>query len=535
MQGISFRTKLRLTFGLVLALVLASASVTYWMAEKTSAFLERSRLAHTVLQLHQQLSIETNRLFKQLADVIVTGQPSDALAEDAAKNRLQKTLADLRSHIASEIAFVEGDEREGEKRELDHLAVIQRKTDIIFAEFKEVGTLIENGRELEAWTKLSRVLDESIDEDFNTLVEQAIETEQEEVREADNQAARLLELLTLLAYSNGALTLVIALVGMALLTRQFERPLSELLAGTRALTAGNLGHRIAMTGNGEFLELATSFNQMAEQLERHQRHLQNVHADLERIVSARMKELETAHATLKRQDAGRRQLLSDISHELRTPLTIIRGEAEIALRGSARDIDEYRTTLARIVDQAAHTARLVDDLLFVARADENQARLQMQPVALDSLLERLSEEARAVCDERPVHIETRLRASGAMVLGDPARLRQLFMILIENAVRYSKPHGAVAIELRPDPKGVVVRISDEGVGIAEDELDRVFDRFYRGENAIGVYPEGSGLGLSLAKAIVQAHAGEISVSSTLDRGTTVTVTLPTVRKLRLIA
>ena len=383
--------------------------------------------------------------------------------------------------------------------------------------------------------KLSTVLDERIDEDFNTLVEQAIAKERGEMEMADRAAARLLRYLALVATANGAATLAFTLVALVLLTRRLQRPLAELLQGTRALSAGNLGHRISVSANGEFAELAASFNQMASDMERDRRQLQQVRQDLERDVAERTKDLEAANAALLRQDRSRRRFLSDISHELRTPLTVIRGEAEIALRGPEKAIEEHRTTLERIVDQAAHTARLVDDLLCIARSDELETRLKTQPVALDPLLERICDDVKAITQERSIGLGVRLGAKDVIVLGDPMRLRQLFMILIDNAVRYSKPGGSVSVTLNPSPKGVIIHVTDEGVGIPADEVDRVFERFYRGENAASVYPEGSGLGLPLAKPIAEAHGGEITLASTLDEGTTVYVTLPIVRKMRLIA
>ena len=536
MSALRFRTKLHLTFAILLAVVLLGTGITYWVAEQSRYHLERSRLAHRVLELHKRLTIETNRLFKQLADTIAVGESSDLGPETEARQRLEETLRLLRSYIASEVAFVRSPEdRQHEKDELDRLAFIQRETDRILDEFKEVVRLIDRGEKAEAWNKLSNVLDEKIDKQFNTLIEQAIADEREEVEAADRDAERLLRYLALVATVDGAAAVAFTIIALALLTRQLQRPLRELLEGTRALSAGKLGHRISLSTNGEFRDLATSFNHMAEQLERHQRQLHEVRENLERMIAERTKDLETANTALRQQDAGRRRFLSDISHELRTPLTVIRGEAEIALRGAEKELSEYRLTLQRIVEQAAHTTRLVDDLLFIARSDEAETRLKTHPLALDPLLERLCEDATAIAAEQNINIDVRIGARDVMVLGDPARLRQLFMIIIDNAVRYSKQNGSVSVDLTPSPKGVVVTISDEGVGIPPNEINRVFDRFYRGENAAVVYPEGSGLGLPMAKAIVEAHGGEIALASELDRGTTVSLTLPVVRKLRLIA
>ena len=274
---------------------------------------------------------------------------------------------------------------------------------------------------------------------------------------------------------------------------------------------------------------------MANELETKKRDLEAAKADLERAVAARTAELQEANAALEKADQVRRRFFADISHELRTPLTIIRGEAEISLRGHDKAVEDYKGTLQRVLEQAEHTARLVDDLLFVARQNAGETRMSRQAVALPEIVESVCGDNEVLAAKRGVTVTLRQDVTEAVVSGDPGRLRQLFLILVDNAIRYSEPRGEVDIYMGPAPKGVVVRVSDGGIGIAPDELERIFERFYRGDNAGEHNAEGTGLGLPVAKAIADAHDGELIIESQLGEGTTASVVLPTVRKLRAVA
>ena len=274
---------------------------------------------------------------------------------------------------------------------------------------------------------------------------------------------------------------------------------------------------------------------MAGELEAKNRDLEAAKADLEQAVTARTAELCDANAALEKADQVRRRFFADISHELRTPLTIIRGEAEIGLRGNDKAIDDYKGTLHRVLEQAEHTARLVDDLLFVARQNAGETRMSRQAIALREIVESVCGDAEVLAEKRGVTVTLRQEVEEAVVSGDPGRLRQLFLILIDNAIRYSEARGEVSLYMGAAPKGVVVRVSDGGIGIGPDELERIFERFYRGDNASEHHTEGTGLGLPVAKAIADAHDGELVIDSRLGEGTTASVFLPTVRKLRAVA
>jgi signal transduction histidine kinase len=243
-------------------------------------------------------------------------------------------------------------------------------------------------------------------------------------------------------------------------------------------------------------------------------------------VAERTEELHQANQSLRKIDETRRRFFADMSHELRTPLTIIRGEGEIALRGKNKRVAEYKSSIARIVEQAKHLSLLVNDLLFIARQGAGAARLNLQTIDLSGLLEKVCGDAKVIAHAKAVNIRYSNGSAHDFVRGDPARLRQLFLVLLDNAVRYSNSKGEVKVDIASDAGEIRVRVSDRGIGIAPEELEVIFERFRRGGNAMQHNEEGLGLGLPVAKAIVEAHKGRIEMASRLGEGTTVTVALP---------
>ncbi|MFW2391339.1 MAG: sensor histidine kinase, partial [Methyloceanibacter sp.] len=222
----------------------------------------------------------------------------------------------------------------------------------------------------------------------------------------------------------------------------------------------------------------------------------------------------------------RRAFFADISHELRTPLTVIRGEGEISLRGKNKRVAEYKHSMERIVEQAKHLSVLVNDLLFIARQGAGAAKLKLKPIDLNALIEKVCGDAKIIAHDKAVGITVANGTAHETVVGDPARLRQLFLVLLDNAVRYSQSKGAIEVGIDRSDGKVTVSVSDSGIGIAPEELEGIFERFRRGGNATEMNEEGLGLGLPVAKAIVEAHKGTIEMRSKVGEGTTVLVTLP---------
>lgn len=236
--------------------------------------------------------------------------------------------------------------------------------------------------------------------------------------------------------------------------------------------------------------------------------------------------IQDAHQKLQALDQLRSQFFADISHELRTPLTVIRGEAEVTLRGKEKPISEYRSTLERIVQLSDQMNKLVGDILFLARSESGTLQMDLKPTLLTPLLEDVRRETNILAQSRSMTVTREGFSPDATIQGDTERLKQLFMILTDNAVKYGRKGGAIVIGLKTTDREAHVTVADNGLGIPETDLPHVVKRAYRvwrgRPSAVG----GAGLGLPIAKWIAEAHHGTISIASTLNRGTTVTVRLP---------
>jgi two-component system, OmpR family, sensor kinase len=215
-----------------------------------------------------------------------------------------------------------------------------------------------------------------------------------------------------------------------------------------------------------------------------------------------------------------------VAHELRTPLTILKGESELALARSMT-AEETERLVTTYLEETVRMSRIVDDLLTLAKADAGQVKIQKEPVDLSRLLRDIHEDAVILSSDKPLNVALR-QNDQVTVLGDEARLRQLFRVLLSNAVQYTDPGGWVSISSRREGKQVSVDVEDSGIGIPQSALDKIFQRFYRVDEARTRVKGGSGLGLSIAQWIATAHNGSISVRSTPGKGSCFTVTLPAV-------
>jgi len=319
-----------------------------------------------------------------------------------------------------------------------------------------------------------------------------------------------------------------------LFSRSLTRSVNELHHGAEAFSNDDLNHRIPELHEREFEQLGMAFNTMARQLAEQSAAMRDSNIRLEAIVEERTRALKCSNETLELVDENRRKLLADISHEFRTPLTVIRGESEIALRGKVKTKAEYRETLERIMEQADQTTRLVDDLLFIARADAGEPRLKVRLLSLNDLLTATCADFAALADKSGISIELELGNDEITLMGDAGRLRQVFSILIDNALRYSSQHGTVTLSLGRDEKEIVVKVKDTGIGLTEDEVRQAFKRFFRGDKAQS-HARGTGLGLPVAKAIVEAHKGKIVLEGKPGEGALAIVTFPAEERIEAVA
>jgi heavy metal sensor kinase len=273
------------------------------------------------------------------------------------------------------------------------------------------------------------------------------------------------------------------------------KPVDLITRSAKKITAENLSHRLEVVNpRDEIGRLAATFNDTLARLEN----------------------------SFKRT----RQFSVDVSHELRTPLTILRGETELGLR-LAKEPDEFRELLQSNLDEIKKMSKIIEDLLFLSKAEEGGLYLDLQEVELREFLQELIQQAHSLTQETGVVLSFEGGAP-VHVKGDRVRLRQIFLNLLENGVKYNRPDGEVRLVLARDGGQARVSVIDTGIGIPEEDLPYVFDRFYRVDKARNSASGGSGLGLSLAKSFTAAHGGKIEVVSTPGKGSEFTVYLPLV-------
>jgi signal transduction histidine kinase len=227
------------------------------------------------------------------------------------------------------------------------------------------------------------------------------------------------------------------------------------------------------------------------------------------------KSLRPVQIAFNRQHA----FVSDASHELRTPLAVIRANAEY-LQQEQPDNAEVRD----IVGETDRLSSLVDSLLAVAR-DDNSVRAGHVPVDLSEVVAATVESMHPLAEDHGVEL-THAEPESLIVLGDRDQLRQVLVILLDNAVRYTQEGGRIHVQARPDGREAILTVHDTGIGIPEEALERVFERFYRGDDARNRQSGGAGLGLAIARELVTRHEGKISVTSTEGAGSTFEIRLP---------
>ena len=289
------------------------------------------------------------------------------------------------------------------------------------------------------------------------------------------------------------IALVFAFAGGLFMANLSLRPVHQISGMARRITAENLGERIPPRGvSDELGELIQTINGMIERLD----------------------------ASFNQM----KQFSVDVAHELKTPLTILKGESELALTKTLTQ-EEMQEILTSFLEEIVRLSRIVDDLLTLTKADAGQLTLRREPLRLDAVLEELCEDAVALGANKEIRVDLGDHPPAA-VLGDPLRIRQLFRNLIKNAVQYTDRGGIIQISSRIDGARVVTAIRDSGMGITPEQLKKIFDRFYRADEARSRLSGGSGLGLSIARRMAELQGGSIRAESSPGHGTTFFVELP---------
>lgn len=284
---------------------------------------------------------------------------------------------------------------------------------------------------------------------------------------------------------------LVSLLTAVLLVRHFLRPVKSLTAGAEALTAGDFSSRIETNAQDELGQLAARFNALAE--------------------------------TLQKNEQSRSQWITDISHELRTPIAVLRSEIE-AIQDGVRQPDEQR--MASLHSEVLALGALVDDLHQLSLSDAGDWVLERQLLELSALLMDVQQALSARCHDNALDLQVELGNAPVNVTGDAGRLRQLFTNLLENSCRYTEAGGVVQLATEVSKQHVIITIQDSAPGVPDESLPRLFDRLYRVDASRNRASGGSGLGLSIAKNIVEGHGGSIEAEHSPLGGLLIRVRLP---------
>jgi signal transduction histidine kinase len=280
--------------------------------------------------------------------------------------------------------------------------------------------------------------------------------------------------------------------------------LRSLEDAARALGEGRTDVRANEKGGDEVSALSATFNRMAD-------------------------DLQTRAAALEEADRARRQLLADVSHELMTPLSAIRGYVEtLAMPEVTLDEDTRIRYLDVAREETYKLERIIGDLLDLARLEGGGDTLEFDSVLIDDLFRRVVDRHRPILTDRGITLTTTAAKGPPLIWGDADRLEQALQNVAANAIRHTPEGGTVTVHAEPSDDHVKITVNDSGPGISPEHLPHIFDRFYKADAARAGTPvrSGSGLGLSIVRAIVHRHSGEISAVNRPGGGATFTLLLP---------
>lgn len=275
------------------------------------------------------------------------------------------------------------------------------------------------------------------------------------------------------------------------LSRRILRPVQALTVAARRMQSGDLDQQVSVSSKDEIGELAGAFNSMA--------------------------------AGLKKQEELRRHMVSDVAHELRTPLSNIRGYLEALREGL---VEPTPSAISSLHEEALLLGRLVDELQDLTLAEAGQLTLNRQPLALEDISHKAIESVSQQAAAKGLKLRMGLPENLPLVNVDPQRMAQVLRNLLTNAINHTEAGGEIVVQAARQKSEIEVKVSDNGEGISPRDLPHIFERFYRADESRSRATGGSGLGLTIAKRIIEAHGGKIWAESKKGQGTTLTFTIP---------
>lgn len=304
-------------------------------------------------------------------------------------------------------------------------------------------------------------------------------------------------------FMSGMVALMVSFVIAIPFARNLAQPITSMRSTALELAAGNYEAETGIVRYDEIGELATTIDFLADKLAEN--------------------EVERKNLEQMRMD-----FFANVSHELRTPITVVRGYTESLVDGVVCDEERRRQYYRRMLSECQSMERLVGDLLLLSKMQNPDFQIEKEPVTLQQVFYDIRRTAWAIADERNIEIVMNQPETPCVMMADYVRLRQMFVVIVDNAIKFSKDNSSIFITMESD-KEIRVSIRDEGVGITEEELPYIFEKFYKSK--LRQNAKGSGLGLAIARQICLKHDGTIHVDSAVGKGTTFTFTFPKMEEI----
>lgn len=515
-----YRRKLSIFAGSTLFLIVVTSVMVVTTSQITRSNLKQNEIAQSLLTEHLIVSSTSYRLFKQLTDELIFGRDANQAEVRNKRAIIEQSIAKIKMLEEKQRQALGAVATQGTIEDTNALSVL---IDDIIIEFRAIINKADSKR-LAQQQRVQQLLEVTIDNRFREAINAAVTRQSNVVATLNARIEAFNQSLFWYSVLLAILAVPIVIFGCYWLVGILYQPLNSIRLGSEAIAQGNYQYRISRGFDAEFDAIAASFNSMAEELLQQREQVTNATRELEFQVAKRTTELTNANKLLQDKDKARREFLADISHELRTPLTIIRGEVQVTLRQQSITEEDYQSTLKNVLEQSLSLSRLVDDLLLVARFESGKLRVTPQTVNIRKFVSETTKQIQTLIERKNAALKVSIQEGLSIAKFDPERIAQVIMVVLDNSLNYSNEGGTIKFECYLIDNTIKIMICDEGEGIAPEMIPYIFDRYFRGANSRS--SQGAGLGLAIAKTIVQSHGGTIDVVSTLGEGSQFTILLP---------
>ena len=512
------RTRLAVAFSALALLALAQSAFAWWAASTAAHQAERSVNATRMLAEYLEISGNKQRLKVWYAQRMLADDPAPMVRDSllSAMNASADALRVLADSSPPEVRRMERAEVATVTQNIANMA------QAIHAADRPGGDLPP----AEQWRTVLLAFDELSGRDMREMLREAVDRHEAASLAAASALStalvRIRQIELLLAFGVCAL----ALLSVLYFVRRLDQPFAKLTGLSTALAAGDFAARSGLSGRDEFARIGVLLDSMAVRLEEAQSRSQILQRQLDELIAERTRSLSHAFETLLGIEARRRQFFAELSHELRTPVTVIRGEAEVALRGRD-DPNAKAEALTRIIQATRELGDRVQDLLDAALGSSLGYAITLRREPLRAIITAAVDQMQAVAAHRSLGLLLKSpNTDDCLVDVDRERLQQALVIVLDNALRYSPAGASVVVELTEDGEHWVVNIDDQGPGMSEEDLQHAFESRYRGTVGQTLAPQGQGLGLPIALRIVQAQGGSIELQNREGGGLRASIALP---------